>query len=47
MRLYQVLAPSLLARGAAFGSNLRLSQADWQCVDAPYFSAAGGTLVGC
>lgn len=43
VRLYQVLAPSLVTRGVAFGSGLRLQPADWLCVDAPYFSAAGGS----
>ena len=44
MRLYQVLAPSLLARGRIFGGKLAL-KAEWLALDSPYFSAPGEQLV--
>lgn len=38
MRLYQVLAPSLVGRARHFGSAVAL-KSEWVCVDAPYFDA--------
>ena len=46
LHLFQVLAPSLVARGRFFGSTLALKE-EWEQLDAPYFSAPGewvGTL---
>jgi hypothetical protein len=40
MRIYQVLAPSLVARGHIFGSKVSLKE-EWVCVDEPYFNAPG------
>ncbi|GAX78739.1 hypothetical protein CEUSTIGMA_g6176.t1 [Chlamydomonas eustigma] len=40
MRIYQVLAPSLVSRGHVFGSKLSLKE-EWVCVDEPYFNAPG------
>ena len=40
LHLYQVLAPSLVARGRLFGSELALG-AEWLQLDPPYFSAPG------
>ncbi|KAG1677749.1 hypothetical protein FOA52_001061 [Chlamydomonas sp. UWO 241] len=43
LRLYQVLAPSLVGRGRHFGSATSL-KSEWVCVDQPYFSAPGVEL---
>ena len=40
LHLYQVLAPSLVARARFFGSELALG-AEWLQLDPPYFSAPG------
>jgi hypothetical protein len=40
VRLYQVLSPSHVLRGAAFGCKLSLKE-EWACVDQPYFNAPG------
>lgn len=40
VRLYQVLAPSLVGRGRVFGSRLALKD-EWQALDVPYFDAPG------
>lgn len=40
VRLYQVLAPSLVGRGRVFGSKLALKH-EWQALDVPYFDAPG------
>ena len=42
LHLFQVLAPSLVARGRFFGSTLALKE-EWEQLDAPYFSAPGET----
>lgn len=41
--LYQVLTPSLVARGRAYGSKLALKE-EWVMLDVPYFSAPGALL---
>ena len=40
LHMYQVLAPSLAARGRLFGSRLALKE-EWVSIDPPYFSAIG------
>lgn len=46
MRLYQVLAPSQLARGRIFGGKLALKE-EWLALDSPYFNAPGEQLLLC
>ena len=40
LHMYQVLAPSLAARGRLFGSRLALKE-EWVSIDPPYFSSVG------
>jgi hypothetical protein len=44
LRIYQVLHPSLMARGRLFGGRPPRLKEHWVEVDPPYFDAPGGSL---
>jgi hypothetical protein len=43
VRLYQVLAPSLVSRAVLMADTLAIHD-DWSCVDPSYFAAPGKTI---